>query len=416
MLSEQDITRMEKQAYRIVGTHSAVKTCGWTKKMIKGEGGCYKLKFYGIMSHQCLQMTTSMSCANRCTFCWRDYKAPVSKEWKWEVNDPKFILDGSLDAHWNLLQGFKGNETVNKNILEQARQVKHVALSLTGEPIIYPKINELLTLFNKEGISTFLVTNAQYWEQIRDLNPVTQLYLSIDAPNKKILKEVDVPLFADYWERMIKSLEELAKKKDRTCIRLTIVSGVNDCEPENYADLIKKGNPDFIEVKGYMFVGASRQRLKKENMPWHEEIVEFAKEINKNLPDYEIVSEHIPSRVVFLAKKKFKIDDEWHTWIDFQKWEKLINNEHNSAFDTLDFCKKTPKVGLSGRKIKEEVEKQREENREQRVVSGEQKSVDGEHNSEKFSGFFVNESEDELEFWKENNDDSSEDKDRGDGC
>ncbi len=400
MMSTEDIERMEKQAYRMVGTHSAVKTCGWTKKMIKGEGGCYKLKFYGIMSHQCMQMTTSMSCANRCTFCWRDYKAPVSKDWKWEVNDPKFIFEGSVKAHWDLIQGFRGNKDANQEILEQARKARHVALSLTGEPIIYPRINELLEIFNKEGISTFMVTNAQYWEQIRDLKPVTQLYLSIDAPNKEILKEVDVPLFPDSWERMNKSLEELEKKKDRTCIRLTIVKGVNDVEPENYADLIKKGDPDFLEVKGYMFVGASRQRLNKENMPWHEEVVEFAKKIKGYLDDYEIVSEHIPSRVVFLAKKKYKKEDGWYTWIDFPKWHELINS--SKEFSALDYCKKTPQTGLSGRRIKDEVEAKR-------------KTKDNEVNAEK-PGVFVNEDEDELKFWKEGTNDASEDVDRGDGC
>ena len=78
-ITESAAKDLEKQAYRVVGSHSAVKICGWTRKMIRGQGGCYKLKFYGIMSHQCLQMTTSMSCANRCTFCWRGYKAPVEK-------------------------------------------------------------------------------------------------------------------------------------------------------------------------------------------------------------------------------------------------------------------------------------------------------------------------------------------------
>ena len=405
MMSHSDIDRMEKQAYRMVGTHSAVKTCGWTKKMLKGEGGCYKLKFYGIMSHQCMQMTTSMSCANRCSFCWRDYKAPVSKDWKWEVNNPKFILDNSLKAHWDLIQGFNGNSDVAKAIIDQARQVKHVALSLTGEPIIYPRINEILELFNKEGISTFLVTNAQYWEQIRDLKPVTQLYLSIDAPNKEILKKVDVPLFSDYWERMNKSLEELAKKNDRTCIRLTIVKGVNDIEPENYAALIKKGDPDFIEVKGYMFVGASRERLDKSNMPWHEEVVDFAKEILKYLDDYELVSEHIPSRVVFLAKKKFKIDGVWNTWIDFKKWHELVNSEDNATLDPLGYCKKTPQVGLSGRKIKDEVDAKRRTEENRKLAE-----------KDKQPGAYVNEDEEELEFWKENTDDSSKDEDRGDGC
>ncbi|MCF7865955.1 4-demethylwyosine synthase TYW1 [Candidatus Woesearchaeota archaeon] len=404
MMSSSDIKRMEKQAYRMVGTHSAVKTCGWTKKMLKGEGGCYKLKFYGIMSHQCMQMTTSMSCANRCSFCWRDYKAPVSKEWKWEVNEPAFILAESLKAHDKLLQGFKGNDKTSRAVYDQSKIPKHVALSLTGEPIIYPKINGLLKLFNEKGISTFLVTNAQYWEQIRDLEPVTQLYLSIDAPNKEILKEVDVPLFSDYWERMNNSLDELKKKTDRTCIRLTIVKGVNDKEPENYAKLIKKGDPDFIEVKGYMFVGASMDRLKKENMPWHEEVVSFSKEINNFLDNYEIVSEHVPSRVVFLAKKKFKIDNEWRTWIDFKKWDELINSKND--FSTMDYIKKTPQIGLSGRNTKSEVEakKLKELKTKENELLAKEK------------GIFVNEDEDELDFWKENVDDESKDSDRGDGC
>lgn len=403
-MSPLDIERMEKQQYRMVGTHSAVKTCGWTKKLLKGEGGCYKLKFYGIMSHQCMQMTTSISCANRCQFCWRDYKAPVSKDWKWEVNDPKFIFNGSIKAHNSLIEGFNGNPVVSKAVMEQARKVKHVALSLTGEPIIYPKINELLQIFNKEGISTFLVTNAQYWEQIRDLNPVTQLYLSIDAPNKHILKQIDVPLFSDYWERMLSSLDELKKKKDRTCIRLTIVKGVNDVEPENYAKLIEQGDPDFLEVKGYMFVGASMERLKKDNMPWHEEVVDFAKELAKCLDDYEIVSEHVPSRVVFLAKKKFKIDGMWKTWIDFNKWHELINS--GIDFTTIDYLRKTPQTGLSGRKIKDEVEAKKlraQRTRDNKMLAEEE-------------GIFVNEDEDEIDFWKENVDDGSKDEDRGGGC
>jgi len=191
MLTESAIKELEKQQYRMAGSHSAVKTCGWTKNMLKGKGGCYKLKFYGIMSHQCLQMTTSISCANRCTFCWRGYKAPVAKEWKWGVDEPELILKESKEAHHLLLTGFKGNENVKLPVYEQSKKIKHVALSLTGEPIIYPRINELIELFNKEGISTFLVTNAQYPEQIKTLKPVTQLYVSLDAPNKELLKEID---------------------------------------------------------------------------------------------------------------------------------------------------------------------------------------------------------------------------------
>ena len=213
MLTPGAIKALEKQQYRVVGdhNHSAVKICGWTKNMIKGLGGCYKLKFYGIMSHQCMQMTTSISCANRCSFCWRGYKAPVAKEWKWGVDEPQQILDESLVQQKKLLNGFGGNPKAIVAAYKASNTVKHVALSLTGEPIIYPRMNELLDLFNKAGISTFLVTNAQYPDQIRDLKPVTQLYISIDAPNKELLKEIDVPLFDDYWERLNDSLDHLAR-------------------------------------------------------------------------------------------------------------------------------------------------------------------------------------------------------------
>ena len=49
---------LENASYEIVGNHSAVEICGWTKKGLNEEtSGCYKQKFYGIRSHQCTQMT-----------------------------------------------------------------------------------------------------------------------------------------------------------------------------------------------------------------------------------------------------------------------------------------------------------------------------------------------------------------------
>ena len=315
-LSNQAKSVLENQGYRIVGTHSAVKTCGWTKNALRGKGGCYKLKFYGIKSHKCMQMSTSISCANRCSFCWRDYKSPISKTWDWNVDEPDMILDKSLEAHHDLLVGFKGNPNTPKVLYEQSNKVEHVALSLTGEPITYPKINELVRKFHNQKISTFLVTNAQYPDAIRNLIPVTQLYISLDAPNKELLKKVDVPLFKDYWERLNESLEIMGKRSDRTCIRLTCIKDLNMIEPENYAKLIKKASPDFIEVKGYMWVGASQERLKFENMPKSHEIEKFAMKVLEHLDDYEYVTEHSPSRAILLAKKKFNKQ----TWINYPKF------------------------------------------------------------------------------------------------
>lgn len=370
-LSQKAREHLESQQYRIVGNHSAVKTCGWTKNMINGQGGCYKLKFYGIMSNQCMQMTTSISCANRCSFCWRGYKSPVSKEWKWSVDNPEFILEESLKAHHKLLVGFKGSNKSDKKVYEKSQTVKHVALSLTGEPIMYPRINEIVHKFHKQGISTFIVTNAQYPEQIRDLIPITQLYISLDAPTKELLHHIDVPLFKDNWERLNQSLEYMAKKKQRTTVRLTIVKGLNDADLENYAKMIMKGNPDFIEIKAYMWVGESRERLKKENMPLHEEIVAFTKDLMNHLPEYDIVTDHVPSRVVMCAKKKFFKNGKWYTWIDFPKFIELSLS--GKEFTTDDYLKITPAPGLSGKgtldRRKEWEEKLKKKAEEKQLIS-----------------------------------------------
>ena len=84
---------LEKQGYRVVGSHSGVKLCRWTKSSLRGRGGCYKHTFYGIESHRCVEATPSMACANKCVFCWRHHTNPVATEWKWDVDDPHLILD-----------------------------------------------------------------------------------------------------------------------------------------------------------------------------------------------------------------------------------------------------------------------------------------------------------------------------------
>lgn len=96
-------------------------------------------------------------------------------------------------------------------------QVRHCALSLVGEPIMYPHINELIDLLHSKQISSFLVTNAQFPDEIRTLEPVTQLYVSVDAATKESLKKIDRPLFKDFWERFLACLRAL---KDKVCTSL----------------------------------------------------------------------------------------------------------------------------------------------------------------------------------------------------
>ncbi|KHO55432.1 MAG: hypothetical protein QT10_C0001G0036 [archaeon GW2011_AR19] len=333
-LTSNQQNSLKKQGYRLVGNHSAVKICEWTRNMIRGKGGCYKFIFYGIRSHQCLQMTTSMFCASRCKFCWRGQKAPVASEWYGPIDSPEHIINHSIDEHIKLLQGFKGMgfEKHNKKAISEMKNVRHVALSLTGEPITYPLINEILKAFHKRKISTFLVTNSQYPEQIKKIDKVTQLYLSIDAPNKKLMKKIDRPLFSDFWERMLECLDLLKTRDYRTCIRLTMIKNENMCDVGGYVELIKKGNPDFVELKSYVWVGASQGHYKVENMPQMEDMKEFMKNLLEKLPEYEYMREHIPSRAILLMKKSLKKK----CWINFPKFTEMV--EKGKKFKAEDYC------------------------------------------------------------------------------
>ena len=69
--------------------------------------------------------------------------------------------------------------------------------------------------------------------------------------------------------------------------------------PEGYAQLIKKADPDYVEVKAYMCVGSSRERLTLDNMPEFNEVKDFAQKIGDECGK-EIVNESEISRVVLL--------------------------------------------------------------------------------------------------------------------
>ena len=122
-------------------------------------------------------------------------------------------------------------------------------------------IVRFVRLLHEKRISTFLVTNAQFPDAIRDMDPCTQLYVSIDASTKDTLKKIDRPLHKDFWERFILSLQELSRKGQRTVYRLTLVKGWNAEEMDNYAKLVGIGKPDFIEIKGVTYCGTSKGNI-----------------------------------------------------------------------------------------------------------------------------------------------------------
>nr|XP_033777676.1 S-adenosyl-L-methionine-dependent tRNA 4-demethylwyosine synthase TYW1-like [Geotrypetes seraphini] len=346
---------LTKQGYRLIGSHSGVKLCRWTKSMLRGRGGCYKHTFYGIESHRCMETTPSLACANKCVFCWRHHTNPVGTEWRWKMDQPEVILQEAIENHQNLIRQFKGVPGVKADRFEEGLTAKHCALSLVGEPIMYPEINRFIKLLHRHRISSFLVTNAQFPQEIRILEPVTQLYVSVDASTKDSLKKIDRPLFKDFWQRFLDSLKALADKQQRTVYRLTLVKAWNVDELKAYADLVSIGKPDFIEVKGVTYCGESTaSNLTMANVPWHEEVIHFVQELTDLLPDYEIACEHEHSNCLLIAQKKFKIDGEWWTWIDYDHFQELIRMYEDSGgcktFKASDYMAKTPRWALFGAK------------------------------------------------------------------
>jgi len=294
--------RFFKAGYRIVGNHSAVEICHWTKESLRRNRVCYKEKWYGIKSHRCLEMTPALIwCTHKCKFCWRPLEFTVCGEP--EPDDPKEIIEKCIEARRLLLTGFKGNEKVDRKKWEEAIKPMSAAISLAGEPTLYPKISELIEEFHKRKMITFLVTNGTRPDRLENLKEEpTQLYISLCAPDEKTYFEVNEPLIANGWKKLNESLELMKSFSCRRVVRLTLVRGLNLKKPEKYAKLILKAEPDFIEPKGYMWVGESQKRLPKEAMPSLEEIKNFAVKLSE-LTGYNIKDEDGASRVVLLSKK-----------------------------------------------------------------------------------------------------------------
>ena len=298
---------LEKQHYAIIGNHSGVKLCHWMRQSLLYNRECYKQTFYGIQSHQCLQMTPTLNqCTHMCLFCWR-YQNFTEQKIK-QIDEPKYILENALQAQQKLITGFKGDPRCNQTKWNQANHPTMLACSLSGEPTLYPHLGELFEHCHKKGITTFLVTNGTTPKILEQLNPLPkQLYISIIAPTKELYKKICAPLIPNGWEKINQTLELLPSLDTRTVIRHTLINNWNlDTKyiPQ-YAALDIKADPLFIEPKAYVFVGYSRKRMTLANMPSHTEIKEFSNQLATEL-NYQILMEKPDSRVTLLGTNSKK--------------------------------------------------------------------------------------------------------------
>jgi tRNA wybutosine-synthesizing protein 1 len=268
----------------------------WCKRALEGGDMCYKHQFYGIDSHRCVQMTPTLRCNQRCLFCWRSFEHEMVDEVECP---PQVILDGLHKFQKKALAGYNAvlENTVTDERWKEALDPRHVAISLSGEPTLYSHLPALIDLLNEKGYTTFLVSNGTNPGMLARCKPY-QMYVSLDAPEEKTYKAICRPL-EDSWDSVIESLRMLGKR--RSAVRITLVRDLNDITPERYAAILQDSGAKFVEVKGYMYLGYSRNRLKRENMPEHAAVRAFAERIAA-ASDYTIKDENRLSRVVVLER------------------------------------------------------------------------------------------------------------------
>ncbi len=302
------MSRLKKQKYHLVGSHSAVKKCLWVHNALTQGRFCYKCKFYGIESHRCIQFTpATLWCWNACLHCWR--MRPQDLGLRDEdlmrlpsVDDPEVIADLAIEEHRRTVSGYRN--VAPRLMWEEAMNPVHVAISLTGEPTLYPRLGELIKVFHGRGLTTFLVTRGIRPEVLASLEEEpTQLYVSLEAWSEEMYNFFDRPLVSRGWEKTLETLEMLPSFSSPTVLRITLIRGfnMNDKDIRGFAKLIDKASPTYIEPKAYMHVGGSTGRLSRDNMPSMSEVLDFAEKLAAET-SYKVASYSVPSRVALLTR------------------------------------------------------------------------------------------------------------------
>ena len=312
------IVKQLKKAKYGVADHSTVGLCHWTKKSFKNEGTCYKHKFYGISTHSCMEFSPAgMYCENRCIYCWRPMEFYDSMEMKPQnVAEPEEIMTKLMEERRKLIMGHYGDPNQDKKKLDESLLPNHYAISLSGEPTMYPKLPELIKYLKslEATKSIFLVTNGQEPDMIQKLQDEnalpTQLYLSTNAADYQSFLKINRPRYDDSWERWNRTLKMLSTLDTRTVLRITLIRGYNDDKEmiPAFTSLLRQSNAHFVEIKSYMHIGRSINRLEHSDMLEMDEVRSFANKLTQENNTFTVMDESEISRIVILQNQKRFID------------------------------------------------------------------------------------------------------------
>ncbi len=220
-------------------------------------------------------------------------------------DDPEELIENVIQAYFRILKGYDPKHR-SKTDLDMWKEAmlgpKHLATSLDGEPLMYPYIDDLMEIAKNKGMTTFIVSNGTFPKTLENMHTLpTQLYISLVGPDYKTWATVTRPLWnaKEQWNNLLKTLEILSSLEIRTVIRITAVKELNLVNPEGYAKLIEIAQPSFIEIKGYTWVGRSRDRLPRTAQPSMNDIDTFARRLAE-LTGYKYVDKVERARVALL--------------------------------------------------------------------------------------------------------------------
>ncbi|MHA1149587.1 MAG: hypothetical protein ACTSR8_15235 [Promethearchaeota archaeon] len=182
----------------------------------------------------------------------------------------------------------------------------HAAISLDGEPMMYPKISALVDEFRKRKMTTFIVTNSTLPAKIKSLDSLpTQFYFTLPAPNEQLYKKACRPMVKNGWEKINESLSLIESLNCRTLVRLTAVKDLNIKENliERYIKIIEKANPNFFEIKGFTLQAKAlsiSERLKSDHpanyyFPEYDYLAEIAQKFEE-LSSFSLIYKNKVSR------------------------------------------------------------------------------------------------------------------------
>ena len=235
-----------------------------------------------------------------------------------KVAEPEEIITKLMEERKKLIMGHYGDPGKDKQKLDESLLPSHYAISLSGEPTMYPKLGDLIKYLRslEATKSIFLVTNGQEPDMIQKLSDEdalpTQLYLSTNAADPESFMKINRPKYKDSWERWNKTLDILKNLDTRTVIRITLIRDYNTSEDmiPKFAAMLKHASAHFIEVKSYMHIGRSTNRLEREHMLEFSEVQHFAREITKQSKIYSVMDESDVSRVIVLQNHE-RFLDRW---------------------------------------------------------------------------------------------------------